>query len=321
VSCLVSAIVVAYASEDMVAKCLSSVERALTEVDGETEAIVVLNRPMDGLRGTLGEPWLVAEPGRNLGFAGGVMTALAKARGEWIALVNDDCVVEPGAIKELLTAGATGADVGSVAAQILFADRDDTINSAGLEVDELGIAHERLLGERPAETEADAVDVFGACAATCLYRRAMLDQVGGFDESFFAYLEDADLAWRARMAGWRCLYASRAVVRHRHSSTLGHRSSEKYILVGRNRVRMLAKNAPTTLLLRRGLQMLVYDLGYIAYVACRERTLAPLRGRVDGLCDWCAYRRAGGSIRQPVRMVRRAGLPAALGRDRAYRRG
>lgn len=98
--------------------------------------------------------------------------------------MNDDCVVEPSALAEMLAAGAGGDDIGSVAAQILFADQKNTINSAGIEVDELGIAHERLLGEEPGARGTDDVEVSGACAAAALYRRAMLDEIGGFDESF-----------------------------------------------------------------------------------------------------------------------------------------
>lgn len=106
----------------------------------------------------------------------------------------------------MLSAGEEGEDIGSVAAQVRFAERVDMINSAGIEVDELGIAYERLLGEPAAASEADVVDVFGASGGAGLFRRAKLDAVDEFDESFFAYLEDADLAWRARMQGWRSVY-------------------------------------------------------------------------------------------------------------------
>jgi GT2 family glycosyltransferase len=148
----------------------------------------------------------------------------------------------------------------------------------------------------------------------------MLDAIGDFDESFFAYLEDADLAWRARMCGWRSVYAPRAIVRHHHSSTLGHRSPQKYMLVGRNRVRMLAKNATVSQLIRRGLAIVAYDLVYVAYVALRARTLAPLQGRIAGLREWRKYRDAGRPTRRPIRMPRSPGLLAALRRDRAYGR-
>ncbi len=200
---------------------------------------------------------------------------------------------------------------------MLFAGSGDTIKAAGIEIDELGIAYERLLGALAAEGGAEVADVFGASGAACLYRRAMLDALGGFDQSFFAYLEDADLAWRAQMNGWRCVYAPRAVVRHHHSATLGHRSSEKYFLVGRNRVRMLAKNVTRSHLMRRGFQLALYDLAYVAYAAVRARTLAPVRGRLHGVREWRAYRTASPS-RRAAPLARPGGLREALKRDRAY---
>ena len=320
-TCLVSAVVLAFGKEELLRECLRALVVALERVPGEAELLVVGNALSDegrrGLRDTAPDAVLI-EPGRNLGFAAGVTVALAQARGEWIALVNDDCVVEPEALAELLAAGAQGADVGSVAAQVRFAARPEIINSAGLEIDELGIAYERLLGARVTTSAPDTVEVFGASGATALYRRAMIDAVGGFDSSFFAYLEDADLAWRARMQGWRCLYAPRAVSFHHHSVSLGHSSRAKHFLVGRNRVRMLAKNATTTQLLRWGLVMFSYDFAYILFVAARRSTLAPLRGRLRGLHEWRSYRAAGSAYRTRVALARPSGLREALRRNRVY---
>src|SRR5947207_1075941 len=111
----------------------------------------------------------------------------------------------------------------------------------------------------------------------------MLDALGGLDASFFAYLEDADLAWRARMAGWRCVLAPRAIALHHHSRSLGHGSKAKHLLVGRNRVRLLAKNASRRQLRRQLLRIVAYDLLYIGYASVAARTPAPLAGRFRGL--------------------------------------
>jgi GT2 family glycosyltransferase len=92
-------------------------------------------------------------------------------------------------------------DVGSVAAQMRFFDRPEMISSAGSEVDRLGLVYDRPVGEPVSANEMEKVEVLGASAAAALYRREMLEYVGGFDESFFASLEDVDVAWRARMRG------------------------------------------------------------------------------------------------------------------------
>jgi hypothetical protein len=88
------------------------------------------------------------------------------------------------------------------------------------------------------------------CAA--MYRRAMLDQIGGFDEDFFAYADDAELGLRARIAGWKCLYVPTAVVRHHRGATLGLRSSRRLELIERNRVLLALKLFPWSLLWLNG---------------------------------------------------------------------
>lgn len=283
-----------------------------------SELIVVLNRVSDRDRAELRESTdlVLIEPDRNLGFAGGVNAAISRSSGEWIALVNDDCVLEPTALAALLTAGDGAPDIGSVAAQVRFADKPNTINSAGIEVDVLGVASERLLGAPVAASEPEVTEVFGASGAAGLYRRSMLDAIGGFDESFFAYLEDADVAWRARMAGWRCVYAPAAVVHHRHSASLGHGSPTKHFLVGRNRVRLLAKNATLGHLARHALGMVVYDVAYVAFAGARARSSAPLRGRAAGVIHWREDRAK--VTRRPVELSHASGVRRALRRDSAY---
>ena len=317
-----SVIVVAYGKEHELSACLDAVEEALAHVSGQTEAIVVVNMLDPVARNGLENSgrFLIVDPGTNVGFAAGVNAGLVQASGEWIALINDDCVVERTALAELLAAGEQDDAIGSVAARIVFAHGSSAINSAGIEIDQLGVAYERLLGEPTSTSGTDAVDVFGASATAALYRRRMLAELGGFDESFFAYLEDADLAWRARMSGWRATYAPSALVRHRHSSSLGHRSATKYFLVGRNRVRMLAKNATRRQLLRHGLAMVLFDLTYVVYAAVSDRTLAPLRGRMAGLREWRTYRGHGEGLRRPVRLGAPRGIAGALERHRSYRK-
>jgi GT2 family glycosyltransferase len=200
-----------------------------------------------------------------------------------------------------------------------FADRRHLLNSAGLELDRLGVAADRLVGTPLAELrESEPYEVFGATGGAAIFRREMLDQVGGFDESFFAFFEDADLAWRAHSHGWRALYSPAAVVYHHHSATAQHGSPAKLYLVGRNRVRTLAKNATLGMLLVNGPWMLVYDAAYVVFASVTGRTLAPLRGRVSGLREWRAYRRLGKPHRRPLRLRRPLGFRRALQRHKGY---
>ena len=147
-------------------------------------------------------------------------------------------------------------------------------------------------------------------------RRAALASIGGFDGSLFVYPEDADLAWRARMRGWRSLYAPAAVVYHHHSATAVHASPFKYSWVGRNRVRLLARNADARMLAATP-AMVAYDLAYVAYAAGPGRTLAPVTGRLRGLREWRSARRSGAAGRRRVELKPPRGLAAALARRRA----
>jgi GT2 family glycosyltransferase len=316
-----SVIVLAFWKKEALDECLDSVGEALSRVEGKTELIIVVNGLDEGdveaLRRERPQA-LVLEPGHNLGFSGGVAAALEQAKGGWVALINDDCVLASEAFNEMLSAAGDRGDIGAIAAQIRFATRPRTINSAGIEVDVLGVARERLLGA-PIEAGGDEpTEVFGASGAAALYRRRMLEELGGFDESFFAYLEDADLAWRGRMQGWRCLYAPGAVVLHEHSASLGHGSPDKQYLVGRNRVRMLAKNATPAQLRRNLIGMLAYDSAYVLFAVVSGRTLAPLRGRLHGLHEWRRYRELGRETRAEVSLAHASSLRAALHRSRAY---
>ena len=313
-----SAVVLAYGPDGLLRESLTALRTALGSVAGPTELIVVLNRISARGRAELEQSrdHMLIDPGRNLGFAAGVNAGIARASGEWIALVNDDCVVEPSALAELLAAGEAAADIGSVAAQVRFADRPGTINSAGIEVDVLGIATERLLGAPISAGETRVAEVFGASGTAALYRRSMLDEIGGFDESFFAYLEDADVAWRARMADWRCVYAPAAIARHHHSASLGHGSTEKHFLVGRNRVRLIAKNATAAHLARHAPRIVAYDLAYVAFAGLKTRSIAPLKGRLAGLRHWGDDRAK--VPRRSVELARAFGIRHALDRDRSY---
>src|ERR1035437_1870376 len=283
---VLSLVVVSYRKGTLLEACLLSAQAALRQVEGATELILVLNGASPDepvISEKLAESIDVVYEPENIGFAPAVAEAIRRSKSEWIALLNDDALAEPELFASMLAAGSSASDIGSLAAQMRFSDRPDILNSAGIEVDRLGIACDRLLGEPVSESEREPTEVFGASGGAAMYRRAMLEEIGGFDESFFAYLEDVDVAWRAGMRGRRCLYVPDAVVTHPHSATLGHGSSRKYFLVGRNRVRLLAKNASTAQLRRYGPWMLFDDLAYIGFIALTQLTFAPLAGRFAGL--------------------------------------
>jgi GT2 family glycosyltransferase len=316
----VDAIVVNRDRAQLLLAAVQSAEAALADVGARGETIVVDNGSTDDSAELLARElpsvrWIQLEG--NNGFPAAVNAGLEYSTADWVLLLNNDATIDPAAIRRIMER-PIHADVGTVAMQMRFAAQPELVNSAGIGVDVLGIAYDRCLGTRAGGPASEPAEVFGACGGAALYRCAMLDDIGRFDGDYFLYLDDADVAWRSRMAGWRALYVPDAVVWHDHSATTRHGSSFKYFHVGRSRVRLLAKNADGRHLRRYGLQMLAFDLGYVAFVAIVDRSLAPLRGRLAGLREWRALRAANAPIRGPVQLDRRQGFRAALRRRRAW---
>jgi GT2 family glycosyltransferase len=309
----ISLVVLAYREREPLARCLEACVVAAASASVETELIVVDNGGLASFIGECCPQASVIEPGENLGYAGGVQRGIAAARGRWIMLVNDDAYLTAQAVALLFAAGERDPKIGAVAAQVRFAAQPDVVNSAGIDVNALGIATERFAG-CPLSAASAAGPVFGASGSVVMYRAAMLEQIGGFDTRFFAYLEDVDVAWRAQAAGWSAWYEPDAVAYHEGSASTGARAPQKYFLVGRNRVRLLARNATRSQLIRAFPGIALYDTAYVIYVALYDRTLAPLRGRLAGLRDWRRYRRETAALRREVSLT-----PALRGVRAAWR--
>jgi len=183
--------------------------------------IVVDNGSTDGsndvVRNEFPEVQLLEFP-NNAGFAGGVNRGIrpALARGaKYIALLNNDAVADEHWLEELVGVAEADERVGVVAAKIVTMD-GERIDSTGDLYSVWGLAFPRGRGEVDSGQydSREMGDIFSASGGASLYRAQMLDEIGLFDERFFAYLEDVDIGFRARLAGWKILYAPKATVRH-----------------------------------------------------------------------------------------------------------
>jgi GT2 family glycosyltransferase len=168
---------------------------------------------------------------------------------------------------------------------MLFADRPHLVNSAGVCVDRFGVTWDCSGGELAASLGGEVMPVFGACAGAALYRREMLLALGGLDETYFIYLEDVDLAWRARWLGWEAVFAPAARVRHVHSGTTRQGSTFKTYLLARNKIQLLLANYPMPHLLLLAPLLLFYDFFSLLNSLFLQRTVSGLRGRLAG---WAA---------------------------------
>lgn len=246
-----SVVIVNYNGRRFLDRCLDAL--AAQEVPGGFEVIVVDNASSDGSADHLRSrhPGVrVVEPGVNLGFAGGNNAGIREARGRHLVLLNNDTRVRPGWLRALVAAADAGPGHGAIASKSLFMDPPGTIQNAGsLLLSDLSGA-DRGFREPDAGQYDRAEEVFGACGNGCLLRREMLDDVGTFDERFFMYYEDTDLAWRMRLRGWTVLYEPAAVLDHVHAGSSGEWSPFFTFQVDRNRLFLVLRNAAPALVVR-----------------------------------------------------------------------
>ncbi len=186
--------------------------------------------------------------GENRGFSGAVNAGIRASEAEFVVLLNNDTEQDPAWLAELARTAENHPEAGSFASKLLdFHDRD-TLDGAGDALRKSGLPYRLGHGERDKGQFDKQVPVFGACAAAALYRREMLDDIGLFDEDFFAYCEDGDLSFRAQLAGYGCLYVPGAIVYHvGGASTGGKRSPTATRLGTRNGLCLLVKDLPTPL--------------------------------------------------------------------------
>jgi GT2 family glycosyltransferase len=217
------------------------------------EVIVVDNASTDGSAEEIerlfsGRLRLLRSP-RNLGFGTGNNLGLREARGRHFILLNNDAVAAPAFARELVAAAEGDDAVGMVAAKVVDYARRDVLDTVGhlLYPDGLNRGRGRLEVDR-GQYDTCRTTLFPSGAAA-LYTRRMLDDIGLFDESFFLYGDDAELGLRGRVAGWGCALAPQAIAYHHYSRSAGAYSRLKAFYVERNRVLVLFRLFPVSLIL------------------------------------------------------------------------
>lgn len=277
---MISVVVLNYNGKRYLDDCLSSLA---AQTFRDFEVIVVDNASKDGsvehIKSNFSWVRLVINE-ENLGFAGGTNSGIRAADGELILTFNNDARAD-GRLLEYLHKPMADSKVGACAAKMLLFD--GRINSAGICISRSGAAWDRGMFE-PDTGQYDAEEeVFGACAGAALYRREMLDEIGLFDEDFFLYMEDVDLAFRARLAGWKCIYVPEAKVFHHHGGTAGAGSDLSVYYGNRNVIWYAIKDFPTRLLVTSLPFIIARNLAVIPYYALRGQGRVILKSKVDAL--------------------------------------
>jgi GT2 family glycosyltransferase len=230
-------------------------ERALRGVEEQTRAprrvLVVDNASTDGSVDRLEQRHPAVEFIRldqNVGFgAANNIGVQAVSDCEWVALLNPDAFPEPRWLEALVEAARAKPEYSFFASRLVLAGDPGKLDGTGDVYHVSGLAFRRDHGRRVESVSRPRAEVFAPCAAAAMYRRSAFVDAGGFDESYFAYLEDLDLAFRLRLAGHRCLYVPESTVLHVGSPSTGRTSDFTVFHAQRNMVWTYAKNMPVPL--------------------------------------------------------------------------
>ncbi|HNX10815.1 MAG TPA: glycosyltransferase family 2 protein [bacterium] len=234
---------------DFLKNCLPSL-KAQSEPD--FELILVDNNSIDDSRGITRNYFPTAQiikNEKNEGFSRAVNMGIAAANSEYIFLLNNDTALDRHCLERIIQFLEQNNQVHFGATKMLYYHDHRIINNTGDTFSIYGAANRRGNGEIDRGQYEKIEKITGACAGAAFYRRSLLEELGGFDEDFFAYLEDVDLSLRAQALGYECWYLPEAIVYHVDGGTSQKFKNFSFFLVTRNSLYTVLKNFPTGLLI------------------------------------------------------------------------
>ena len=278
----VCVIIVNYNAGEYLRPCVKSL---LSQTLTNFECILIDNGSTDGSLGTLPEldaRFTLIEAKENLGFAAANNRAISITSADWVALLNPDAFARPDWLEKGLEARARLPKTAMVGSTQYLALQPDRFDGLGDEYHAFGIAW-RAGFNKPAAEVHDR-ETFGPCGAGAFYDRQVFEALGGFEESFFCYHEDVDLAFRMRLAGYRCVQSAEAIIDH-VSSAISGRASDFAVYHGtRNRIWTFFRNMPWPLLILLTLPHLCANAAFLIVSVFRKGRFKPtLRGLRHGL--------------------------------------
>lgn len=275
----VSVHIVTYNSAEHIEDCLEAV---LGQSHPINQIVVIDNASKDQTLHTLAK-WqdtcTIIRNDRNNGFAGAHNQAIRLTETDYCLILNPDVVLEPDYVLNTVLALQNYPQAGSATGKLLFKAAPHHIDSTGLVINKARRAFDRgayQSGDHFQQSE----EVFGVSGAAAIYSRKMIDDISlngeFFDEDFFAYKEDVDVAWRAQLLGWKALYEPTAIAYHERGWKEGGRSS-KPLFVRRlsyiNRYKMMVKNDKIKAVMKHIIPLLTYECLSLVYALVREPKL------------------------------------------------
>jgi hypothetical protein len=275
---LVSIIVVTFNNESVITACLEALSKQSYQ---KYEVIVVDNCSQDATLDMVEAFSYVhlIRSKNNSGFTGGNILGLQQAQGEFIVLLNPDTEVSLTWLEELVNSMRSNPNIGLCASNLLVFGSNIT-DSAGDGCTTTGRGFKCNEGER--QQYGQNTYVFGACGGAVMLRRKLIDEIGFLDDDFFLIHEDTDLNFRARLAGWACLFVPKAIVYHKVRSSIGHMSNIAVYYSIRNARFVWVKNMPSALLLKYFHHHVIQELGaFIFFCVKHHKWSAYWQANVD----------------------------------------
>lgn len=275
----ISIVIPTYNGAAYLEKCLASI---LRQTHAPKEILVVENASTDASVSVIqrvAPEVQILRQARNLGFAGGANAGVRCAQGDWVAILNNDTEMPETWLAECISAIERHPDAAFLACKIMDYVRRDRVFSAGDCFLRAGIGYRRGQELQDSPRYQEEIDIFSACAGAALYRRSVLEETGGFEELFFAYLEDVDLGLRLRAAGCCGYYVPRAEVYHYGAATSGGEFSPLAVrLRTRNSILLLVKSIPSSIFLKCLPMIIAAQASWFARALLRRRGFSYLRG-------------------------------------------
>ncbi len=262
-----SIIIVNFNSWDKLKICLKSIYPTIQPND---EVIVVDNcssaNDIEKIRTNF--PWVnIIKSTTNLGYGGGNNLGVKYAKGEYLVFLNPDTTVEMGWLDPLISTLNSSSEIGLVTSKILLMDNPNYINTFGNDIHISGLTLCRGMGKDQSEYKS-VEEVCAISGAAFMIRKNVFIDLGGFDEEFFMYMEDADLSLRAQLAGWKCVTVPESIVYHDYKLTFG---PYKIFYQERNRYLLLLKNFHLITLLLISPSLLVAEVVTWGFVILQDR--------------------------------------------------
>lgn len=241
---MISIIIPNYNGEQYLFKCLDRIVKSTTLT---YEIIIIDNDSKDSSYKWIAQdyPYIIFKRlNKNYGFSRAVNEGIKLAQGEYVLLLNNDTEIQEGFLETLLICIESNPKIFSVCSQMIQYDNPSLIDDAGDGYNLLGWAYKRGDGKL-VDFYKHTEQVFSACAGAALYRKSVFEEIGYFDENFFAYMEDVDISYRALIHGYKNMYCPEAKVLHIGSATSGSKYNEfKVKLAARNNIYVPYKNMP-----------------------------------------------------------------------------